>query len=127
MPPMSNESLGVLVALVAGLSTGIGATCVFCIQRFKAKWFCAGVSLAAGVMLFVSLVEMFAEGDQLITEWLTENWNDEEKSERYGLLFATVSYLCGWVLALVIDTASHWCIERGKKKKKKKKVLCVDT
>jgi len=55
-----NGDIGLALALtaIAGLSTGIGSTIAYFIRRPKAIYLCVALGFSAGVMIYVSFVEL---------------------------------------------------------------------
>ncbi|KYK30102.1 zinc transporter ZupT [Thermoplasmatales archaeon SG8-52-1] len=53
--------LAILLTTIAGLSTGIGSTIAYFIKRPKINYLCFSLGLSAGVMLYVSFVELLPE------------------------------------------------------------------
>ncbi|MGI6438590.1 MAG: hypothetical protein ACOX0D_11265 [Sphaerochaeta sp.] len=49
------------LTLFAGLSTGIGSLMSFFSKEFSPKFLAASLGFSAGVMIYVSLVEIFVE------------------------------------------------------------------
>jgi len=59
---MIDFQLGIplLLAFLAGISTGIGSLFAFCIKRGQRDWLCFSLGLSAGVMIYVSFVELLS-------------------------------------------------------------------
>ena len=57
----SNIWLALLLTTIAGLSTGIGSTIAYFIKKPKMSYLCFSLGLSAGVMLYVSFVELVPE------------------------------------------------------------------
>ena len=59
------ENYNVLFALgltvFAGLSTGIGSVMAFMAKKFNPKFLAGSLGFSAGVMIYVSLVEIFVK------------------------------------------------------------------
>jgi len=58
----SNLGPAFLLTLIAGLSTGIGSAIAFFLKKPNIKYLCFTLGLSAGVMLYVSFVELLPEG-----------------------------------------------------------------
>jgi len=67
---MSNLSIAFLVTLIAGLSTGIGSVIAFFAKRTNTKFLSVALGFSAGVMIYVSMVEMTASSVTQMTEYL---------------------------------------------------------
>ena len=57
----SNVGLALLLTAIAGLSTGIGSTIAYFLKKPKTNYLCFSLGLSAGVMLYVSFVELVPE------------------------------------------------------------------
>ena len=56
---MENVMLAFLLTLVAGLSTGVGSLIAFFAKKTNKKFLSVSLGFSAGVMIYVSLVEIF--------------------------------------------------------------------
>lgn len=54
----SNVALAFFLTLLAGLATGIGSTIAFIARRTNSKFLAVSLGFSAGVMIYVSLVEL---------------------------------------------------------------------
>jgi ZIP family zinc transporter len=77
---------GLLLSLVAGLATTIGSAVAFVVPRFSGAWLSAMLGFAAGAMISVSFVELFAGATQGI-----------------GLLMASVGFFAGYFAIFLVD------------------------
>ncbi len=82
-----------LITLFAGLSTAIGGGIAFIVKKDNLKALSVGLGFSAGVMIFISFIDMLPEADKLLTvnfpnvhEWL--------------LYFG---FIIGLVVAILID------------------------
>ena len=57
----SNFPIALLLTLIAGLSTGLGGVIVLLSGKFSTKTLSFALGFSAGVMLFISMTELFAE------------------------------------------------------------------
>ncbi len=91
---MSKFGLALMLTTIAGLSTGVGSILSFLLPKKDYKSLSFGLGFAAGVMIFVSLVEIFFEALGLL-------------STKYGnlssLVFCSISFFVGILLAGFID------------------------
>nr|MDO8109242.1 zinc transporter ZupT [Candidatus Sigynarchaeota archaeon] len=62
---------GLILSLLAGLSTGIGALIAYFIKQPKLVYLSFGLGLSAGVMIYVSFVELLPQGFKTIGEFWT--------------------------------------------------------
>ena len=97
-----NVEMAFLLVFCAGMATVLGAALVFN-ERFVAyanKRFLAGcLSFAAGVMMYVSFVEIFAKS-QLA-------YKEAGYSERSATLYATLTFFFGHGMYRVLDVLVH--------------------
>lgn len=64
---MDNVFIAFLLTLLAGLATGIGSCIVFFAKKTNKKFLCISLGFSAGVMIYVSMIEIFQEAkDSLI-------------------------------------------------------------
>lgn len=64
--------LAFALTLIAGLSTGIGSLISILVKNTNTRFLCVSLGISAGVMLYVSLVELLPEGGSA----LKEHWGD---------------------------------------------------
>ena len=58
------------LTLFAGLATGIGSVMAFCVKRTNTRFLSVSMGFSAGVMIYVSFIEIFAEAKKTLTaEW----------------------------------------------------------
>ena len=82
-----------LITLFAGLSTAIGGGIAFVVKKDNLKALSVGLGFSAGVMIFVSFIDMLPEADKLLAlnfphnhDWIT-----------YG------GFIIGLIVAILID------------------------
>jgi len=61
-----------VITLFAGLSTGIGSTLAFFAKRTNTKFLSVALGFSAGVMLYVSTIEIFSKANDTLTNVLGE-------------------------------------------------------
>jgi len=83
-----------LLTLLAGLSTGIGGAFVFFAKTIDRRLLCVSLGLSAGVMIYVSLVEILHESAAMLSEVY---------GDKTGMLYAMLSFFGGILLIAVID------------------------
>ena len=64
----ANVGIAFILTLIAGLSTGIGSTIAFFMKKPNVKYLCFTLGLSAGVMLYVSFVELLPESFSVVGE-----------------------------------------------------------
>lgn len=98
--------LGFVVVLIAGLSTGIGAAAVFFPRMVKLasrRVLASALGISAGVMTYVSFVEIFAKSLDAFDESLLDKIDDEDKRSGMANLYGTLSFFCGVAVNALID------------------------
>ena len=64
---MDNVTAAVGMTLLAGLSTGIGGLITYFSRKPNARFLCVSLGFSAGVMIYVSMVELFAQSKETLT------------------------------------------------------------
>lgn len=82
------------VTLFAGLSTGIGSLMAFFSKKFNSKFLAASLGLSAGVMIYVSLAEIFADAKAILCE---------QYGSKPGYSLTVISFFAGMALIALID------------------------
>ena len=82
------------LTLFAGLSTGIGSLMSFFSKEFSPKFLAASLGFSAGVMIYVSLVEIFVEARVALEGAL---------GARRGYLVTTIAFFVGIAIIALID------------------------
>lgn len=82
------------LTLVAGLSTGIGSLFVLLWKKTNAKILSVMLGLSAGVMIYVSFVDIFPSGQALLVT---------EFGQKTGSFINALSFFGGMLLIAVID------------------------
>ena len=62
-----NFLLAMLLTLLAGLATGIGGAIAFFAKRTNTKFLSVALGFSAGVMVYISFVEIFMEARNTLT------------------------------------------------------------
>lgn len=82
------------LTLVAGLSTGIGSLIALIAKRTNTKFLCFSLGLSAGVMIYVSFIEMMPTAKaELITAF----------GDKMGMLYLLIAFFGGIALIALID------------------------
>lgn len=96
MIDQDNILFAFLLTSIAGLSTGIGSLIALIAKRTNTKFLCASLGFSAGVMIYVSFMEMMPESrHQLVAEF----------GEKVGTLYMIIAFFCGMGLITLIDFA----------------------
>ncbi|KAG7378831.1 Zinc transporter [Phytophthora pseudosyringae] len=108
----TGHAVGVAFALniAAGFATVLGGMVIFnkhLVHLANPVSLAVALSISAGVMLFISLVEIFGESVHLLTEGLKTEDMSEETATGHGWLSATACFAAGIVLIYVIDVIVH--------------------
>lgn len=89
-----NVAIAFGLTLFAGLATGIGSALAFFAKRTNTKFLSLSLGFSAGVMLYVSMIEIFIKAkDALIEEW----------GDRMGYWATTLAFFAGIALIALID------------------------
>ena len=89
-----NVLFAFLLTLFAGLSTGIGSLLGLLSKKFNPKVLTLSLGFSAGVMLYVSFVEIFVKAKDSLSLSL---------GEKYGYFWTVVAFFCGMLLIAIID------------------------
>lgn len=82
------------LTVFAGLSTGIGSALAFYTKQTNHKFLSAALGFSAGVMIYVSMIEIFPKAkDSLIIEY----------GETQGYWMTTIAFFVGIALIAIID------------------------
>lgn len=82
------------LTLFAGLATGIGSLMAFLSKKFSSKFLAISLGFSAGVMIFVSLVEIFAKARSSLIEVY---------GARDGYWYTIVAFFSGIAIIAIID------------------------
>ncbi|MGI6546149.1 MAG: zinc transporter ZupT [Fastidiosipilaceae bacterium] len=91
---MSAVAYALLMTTIAGLSTGIGGFISLFSKRDNTKFLTASLGFSAGVMIYVSFVNLFVDSQELLVAAL---------GERSGMWAAIASLFGGMIFIGVID------------------------
>ncbi len=83
-----------LLTLFAGLSTGIGSAIALLAKKTNKRLLSFSLGLSAGVMIYISFVELFKESQEILVL---------EHGEKPGMLLAILSFFAGMLLIGLID------------------------
>jgi ZIP family zinc transporter len=91
----SNDVLFALgLTVFAGLSTGIGSLIGFLSKKFNPKFLSGALGFSAGVMIYVSLVEIFIKARDSLTVSF---------GEKQGNIITVISFFAGIAIIALID------------------------
>jgi zinc transporter, ZIP family len=82
------------LTLFAGLSTGIGSALAFFANRTNTKFLSIALGFSAGVMIYVSMIEIFAKARISLAETL---------SDQVAYLYTVIFFFAGIALIAIID------------------------
>lgn len=91
---LTNLPYAIVLTLIAGLATGIGGLVVFFTNKFNGKFLALSLGFSAGVMIFISLVEIFNEA----RESLSILYGDKQ-----GMLYSLLAFFGGIGIIAIID------------------------
>ena len=91
---MQNVIIAFFLTTIAGLATGIGSLMALFIKKDDKKILPISMGFSAGVMIYVSLIEIFINSkDSLINSF----------GEFNGYLITIISFFCGILLIMFIN------------------------
>lgn len=90
----SNILLAIGLTVFAGLSTGIGSLFAFFTKRTNTKFLSVSLGFSAGVMIYVSLVEIFVKAKDALVE---------AQGEQLGYWLTLGGFFSGILLIAIID------------------------
>ncbi len=82
------------LTLFAGLSTGIGSAIAFFAKRTNTKFLSIALGFSAGVMIYLSFVEIFPKAKEIL---------GQELGVQTGYLITVIAFFSGIILIAVID------------------------
>lgn len=89
-----NVLFALSLTLFAGLSTGIGSLIGFLSKKFNPKFLAGSLGFSAGVMIYVSMVEIFVKArDSLSLVY----------GDKLGYMYTTIAFFTGIALIALID------------------------
>ena len=91
---MNNVGLAFLMTLLAGLATGGGSVIAFFAKRTNEKFLSVSLGFSAGVMIYVSMVEIFQEA---------MNGLQSELGTRMGAIATVAAFFGGMFVIAIID------------------------
>ncbi|CAE7881302.1 zupT [Symbiodinium microadriaticum] len=95
-----DPGFAMLLTLLAGLATTIGASIAFCANTEDNRVFAICLSLSAGVMAYVSFSE--------ILDMTKQSFKEANLTDRSALTLGTLTVFSGILLTCLLDSFSHW-------------------
>ncbi|MBL8025755.1 MAG: zinc transporter ZupT [Fibrobacteres bacterium] len=89
-----NVLFALSLTLFAGLSTGIGSLIALLSKKFSPKFLSASLGFSAGVMIYVSLVEIFQKAKHSLSGFY---------GEKNGSIYTIIAFFAGIALIALID------------------------
>lgn len=86
--------IALLLTMIAGLSTGIGSLIAFFAKRTNTRFLSFSLGFSAGVMIYISFMELMSESVHLLSE---------RYSEKLSNLYMLISFFLGIGLIYLID------------------------
>ena len=83
-----------ILTLFAGLATGVGSAFAFFKKQISPSFLAGALGFSAGVMIYVSLVEIFPKANDSLSSFYGES---------AGYLYTTISFFAGIALIAIID------------------------
>ncbi len=90
----NNVLFAVALTAFAGLSTGIGSALAFSSKKLSPRFLATSLGFSAGVMIYVSLIEIFAKARDSLSAYL---------GAETGYRLTVVAFFCGIGLIALID------------------------
>ena len=91
---MENIVYAFLLTLIAGLSTSIGSLIAFFAKKTNKKFLSLSLGFSAGVMIYVSMIEIFSKAQDALTA---------ELGEKQGAVHTVIAFFGGMFLIALID------------------------
>jgi len=89
-----NILLAFALTAIAGLSTGIGSIIALMAKHTNTKFLCASLGFSAGVMIYVSFMEMMPQAKEALISVY---------DEKTGTLYLIIAFFCGIAFINLID------------------------
>ncbi|SCN24725.1 Zinc transporter ZupT [Clostridium sp. N3C] len=91
---MNNVLFAFSLTILAGLSTGIGSSLAFFTKKTNTKFLSVSLGFSAGVMIYVSMIELFSQAQNSLTA---------ELGLKKGSWVTVISFFAGMLLIALID------------------------
>lgn len=83
-----------ILTLIAGLSTGIGSTIAMFAKQTNRKFLSFALGLSAGVMIYVSFVDLFPQAQEMLSA---------QHGEKGGMIYTALAFFGGIFFIAIID------------------------
>ncbi len=90
----NNVVYAIILTLLAGLATGLGGLSIYFTKKYSGKFLAVSLGFSAGVMLFISLVELLNESTASLSLLYGNG---------YGKAYGYISFFAGIALIAIID------------------------
>lgn len=91
---MDSILYALLLTLIAGSATGLGALMVLVVKRNNTKLMSGALGFSAGVMIYVSMVEIYTQG---------KSYLESAAGEMMGAAYITIAFFVGMIVICIID------------------------
>lgn len=91
---MNNILFAFLITLLAGFSTTLGSIFVISTKKLSKKFLCISLGFSAGVMIYLSMIEIFKEAENSLSLAL---------GPKLGPLITVLSFFSGMAIIAIID------------------------
>ena len=91
---MNSVFIAFLLTLIAGLATGIGSFIAFFAKKTNTRFLCLSLGFSAGVMIYVSMTEIFQQANKSLVLAL---------GEKIGSIVNVIAFFCGIFIIAIID------------------------
>lgn len=91
---MNSVFTAFLLTLIAGLATGIGSFIAFFAKKTNTRFLCLSLGFSAGVMIYVSMIEIFQQANKSLVLAL---------GEKTGSIVNVIAFFCGIFIIAIID------------------------
>lgn len=89
-----NILIAFLLTLIAGLSTGIGSAISLFAKKTNTKFLSVSLGFSAGVMIYVSMIEIFAKAQDSLSAVL---------GDKKGAIYTVLAFFAGMLVFAIID------------------------
>lgn len=100
---LDNVLFALLLTVFAGLSTGIGSAIAFFAKTSNRKFLSVSLGFSAGVMIYVSLVEIFPKAKSAMVNYFSTSGLSLADSEKTAYWYTVVAFFSGILLIAIID------------------------